>query len=145
MDFRLHNVSKYFNVKHLYLNLFKRTSSDVPTPVEKRFRKVFNHPVDVEWMVTGSDFEALFYEKNQERIARFDKSGNLLELRTNISPLDSTLISNEAVRQMGDLMNYIQIRRGETTTHELIIKKPDLTRILVLLDNDFEVIREETL
>ena len=145
MDFRLHNVSKYFNVKRLYLNLFKRSTSDVPPPVEKRFRKIFNHPVDVEWMVTGSDFEALFYEKKQERIARFDKSGNLLEVRTNITPLDSALIANEGVRQMGELMNYIQISRGDITTHELIIRKPDLTRILVLLNNDFEVIREETL
>ena len=145
MDFRLHNVQKYFNVKRLYLNLFTSGDSDVPPVVEKKLRKIFNHPVDVEWMVSGNDFEALFYEKKQERIARFDRAGNLLEVRTNITPLDSSAISNTAIREMGDLMNYIQIQRGGSTTHELIIRKPDLTRVLVLLNDDFEVIREEPL
>jgi hypothetical protein len=42
-------------------------------------------------------------------------------------------------------MNYIQIRKGESTTHELIIKKADLSRMLVLLNDNFEVIRQETL
>ena len=145
MDPRLHNVSKILNVKRLYMNLFMKTDSDIPASVEKKFRKVFHHPVDVEWINSGDHFEALFYERKQERIARFDKAGNLVEVRTNISPLDPTVIHNTYVREMGELMNYIRIERGGATTHELIIRKPDLSRVLVLLNDDFAVIREESL
>lgn len=145
MDNRLYNVFKSFNVKRFYINLFHHAQSDVPPAVEKKFRKIFHHPVDVEWMITGNDYEALFYENKQERIARFDQSGNLVEVRTNISPLDPQSISNSTIREMGDLMNYIQIKRGDTTTHELIIRKPDLSRFLVLLNDNFEIIRKEPL
>ena len=145
MDFRLYNVSKILNLKRFYSNLFHHTSSDIPQKVEKTFKKTFHRPVDVEWIVTGNDFEALFYENKQERIARFDPSGNLIEVRTNITPLDQHAIVNPTVREMGDLMNYIQIDRSGNITHELIIKKPDFTRILVLLNDKFEVIRQESL
>ena len=145
MDLRLHHISKYLNVKRFYLNLFHHSRSDVPTLVEKQFRRSFHKPVDVEWMMTGNDYEALFYEQQKERIARFDPSGQLLEVRTNISPLDSSPINNLTVKEMGDLMNYIQIKHGENTTHELIIRKPDQTRMLILLDDNFEIVRQEIL
>jgi len=145
MDLRLHHISKYLNVKRFYQNLFHHTRSDVPNPVEKQFRRSFHKPVAVEWMMTGEDYEALFYEQQKERIARFDPTGKLLEVRTNISPLDSSLINNLTVKEMGDLMNYIQIKRGEHTTHELIIRKPDQTRMLILLDDNFEIVRQEIL
>ncbi len=145
MEYRLHNVSKFLNVKRLYLNLFYHPKSDVPVVIDKQFRRQFRHPVDVEWMMTGNDYEALFYENKQERIARFDQAGNLLELRTNISPLDALAIKNDEVREMGTLMNYIQIKRGGLTTHELIIRRPDKTRLLILLDDRYEIIRMEPL
>lgn len=145
MDFRLHSVIKFMDVKRFYQKLFLSSRFDVPIPVEKKFRAAFRHPVGVEWIVTGSDYEALFHENKLEHIARFDKSGNLLELRTNISPLDITAIKNEEVQKMGSLMNYIQIWHADSTTHELIIKKPDLTRILVLLNDNYEIIKQEPL
>lgn len=95
--------------------------------------------------MTGNDYEALFYENKLERIARFDQSGNLIEVRTNISPMDTAALKNDQVRQMGDLMNYIQIKRGERTTHELIIRRPDHTRLLILLDDTYAIIRQEPL
>lgn len=145
MEFRLHSVVKFIDVKRFYEKLFLKNRSDIPIPVEKKFRAVFRRPVGVEWMVTGNDYEALFHENKLEHIARFDGSGNLLELRTNIAPLDMASIKNEQVRKMGTLMNYIQIWHADTTTHELIIKKPDLTRILVLLNDNYDIIKEEPL
>ena len=132
-------------MKNFYQKILIHNTAIIPSSIEKRFRDFFRHPKCVEWSKTGDHFEALFFENSHEKIARFDQSGKLLEIRTNQPPLEFAAPENHPVRAKGDLMNYIQIQSGKSSFHELIIRKPDLKRILVFLDDRYEIIREELL
>ena len=132
-------------MSNFYQKLFTRSNADIPLPVDRKFRMLFKRPVSVEWMRTGTDFEALFYENEQEKIARFDSNGNLKETRINHKPLEFPDSQNPEVTALGIVMNFIEIRKEATVNYELILRKPDLSRLFVLLNDQFEIVRQEPL
>jgi len=145
MNSRLYNTTKFFDLKSFYQKLLHLSKTKIPTIIENRFQELFKDSKSVEWSKIGDDFEALFFQNNLEKIARFNLAGYLLEVRTNFAPSDFSASDNYPLKEKGKLMNYIQILRGDQLYYEMIIKKPDMKRILVLLNDRYEIIKEEIL
>lgn len=132
-------------MKRLIKNLFQRKNLKIPDDVLKRFTNSFHKSINIEWSKTGKAYEALFYENELEKIARFDKKGNLIEIRTNISTSDlpNDLIS--LATSHGELMNAIQILRDELTFHEIIVRQDAVKRYILLVDQYGEILKKEKL
>jgi hypothetical protein len=131
-------------MKSMFAKIFFKHQYDVPDKVEKAFNKNFKQPAGVEWVKTGQEFEVLFFENNLEKIAHFELDGTLREIRIN-HPTTRLTPNDFKLDRMGMIMNYIEIRKGTTIQHELIIRNQDMSRSLVLLNEHFERIKEEAL
>lgn len=132
-------------MKRLIKNLFQRKNLRLPADVLKRFADSFHKSINIEWSKAGKVYEALFYENELEKIARFDKKGNLIEIRTNISTSDLPNDLINLANSHGELMNAIQILRDNQTFHEIIVRQDAVKRYMLLVDQYGEILKKEKL
>ena len=132
-------------MKSLIRNLFQRKPLKPPQSVIKRFTDSFYHSKNIEWSKAGRIYEALFYEDEIEKIARFDRKGNLIELRTNISPAGLPEIIYTVAKNYGELMNVICIKRDQQIFYEIIVRENALNRYLLLLNQQAAILKKEKL
>jgi hypothetical protein len=132
-------------VKSLIKNLFQRKSLKIPQEVTAGFVDFFNHSINIEWSKTGKIFEALFYENEIEKIARFDKKGNLIEIRTNISPASLPEPAKTVASSKGEIMNAIVINKEDKILYEVIVRENPVIRILLLISDNAEILSRKVL
>jgi hypothetical protein len=132
-------------VKSLIKNLFLRKTLQPPLPVLKSFADSFQDTINIEWSKTGRVYEALFYEQEIEKIARFDKKGKLLEIRTNIAPSNLSEPARSAAFNNGEIMNVIKINRENKVFYEIIVRENPVKRILLLLNDQAEILARKVL
>ncbi|MBN2610718.1 MAG: hypothetical protein JXB00_04100 [Bacteroidales bacterium] len=109
---------------------------DPPELVNKELYMKFPHAINVEWMKDGAGFEAVFYEHETEKIARFSAEGDWFETYTNleISALDEPV--GKSSENYGEIMNAIRIDSREGTKFELIVRDNNLKRYLLIIMPD---------
>ncbi|MCU0371053.1 MAG: hypothetical protein MUC31_06535 [Bacteroidales bacterium] len=132
-------------MNHLFRKLFGRRPNIPPSPLEESFHRFFAEAVNVEWIESGQEYEAIFYEDGAEKIALFDAAGKLLELRVNMQVQSLPVPVLNKASLYGELMNAIRIHRDETVFYEIIYRNLELKRFTLLLTSDGKVIREQAL
>lgn len=132
-------------MKRLIKNLFQRRTIHPPTAVLNSFANSFHHSINIEWSKTGKVYEALFYEQEIEKIARYDKKGNLLEIRTNIAPASLSEPARSKAFNNGEIMNVIEINRENEVFYEIIVRENPVKRILLLLNDQAEILARKVL
>jgi len=132
-------------VKRLIKNLFQRITFKIPDAVLKGFTDTFHNSINIEWTKTGKVYEALFYENELEKIARFDKKGKLIEIRTNIAPNSITGKVKSAAVSIGEVMNVIEIKRSDEILYEIIVRENPVKRILLLFNEQAELLTKKVL
>lgn len=105
----------------------------------------FSHARNVEWTCVDDMFEAIFFDEEIEKTAKFDRNGKLVEYRINIIPDDIPPIINSGVDEYYEIMNCIAVYTSETTKYELIVRDREFTRFLLLIDSLGYKIRMERL
>ncbi len=119
--------------------------SGTPKAVKQAFAKTFNRPLNTEWNQIGDAWEAIFYVDEMENIARFQSSGELLSLKTNLPLTQAPDDIKKAVQNVGELMNVIVIRSKQTLMYQLIVRNEKLERFFMLLNSKGEVLEKEKL
>lgn len=132
-------------MKSLIKNLFHRKQLKVPQAVIDGFVNAFDHSINIEWIKSGKFYEALFYENEIEKIVRFDKKGNLIEVRTNISPSSLPEPAKTVAISVGEIMNVIFINKADKIFYEVIVRQNPVVRILLLISVNAEIISRKVL
>ena len=132
-------------MKRLIKNLFQRKSLKLPKGVIKGFNDHFRTSINVEWSKMGKIYEVLFYDRQTEKIARYDKKGNILEVRTNIAP--DLLPGNirPVAETKGEIMNSIIINKTDSLFYEVIVRENPLKRIMLLMNEKAEILEFKVL
>jgi hypothetical protein len=121
-------------MKNILSKLFKFTNIHLPPPVKAAFSEKFGESINVEWLQIDEFYEAIFYHDDIEHIARFDASGNVINVKRNLSIQAIPVHINEKATQHGELMNVIEISEKEIVAYELIVRDETLTRFSLLLN-----------
>ena len=103
----------------------------------------FPGAINVEWFQTENDFEAVFYDNDTEKIARFSPEGEWIETRIN---LDITGLNNNiriSAEQHGEMMNAILIELHDEKKYEVIVRDEQLNRFLLILSDSGEIIKNQ--
>jgi hypothetical protein len=132
-------------VKRLIKNLFQRKTFKLPASVLKGFTETFHKSINIEWSKSGKVYEALFYEQELEKIARFDKKGKLIEIRTNISPASLPEPAKTVAASIGEIMNVIFINKADKIFYEVIVRQNPIVRILLLISVNADIISRKVL
>jgi hypothetical protein len=132
-------------VKRLIKNLFQLRTQKPPAAILNGFADSFHDSINIEWSKSGRVYEALFYDQEIEKIARFDKKGNLLEVRTNIAPSSLSEPARSKAFNKGEIMNVIKINRENKVFYEVIVRENPVKRILLLLNDQAEILAKKVL
>ncbi|MDP2722851.1 MAG: hypothetical protein Q8O72_08845 [Bacteroidales bacterium] len=117
-------------------NFFKRDHKSIPENITPKLLAIFPRAINIEWNKAGDNFEALFYMDEVEYIARLSEKGLLLEYKKNVRTNEIPEKISLTATGHGEIMSAIAIYQGETLVHEIIVRKPDLSRYLLLLDDE---------
>ena len=113
-----------------------------PKKVRENLLKHFPQAKSTEWVKNSDSYEAIFYDENIEKIARFSKDGSLTEYRINIRPeaLASLLPENilKAAASEGEIMNCISVQNNDSLLYEFIVRNKSLVRYLLVINSDGE-------
>jgi uncharacterized membrane protein YkoI len=113
--------------RHLYLKPVKKVGVE--------FKKLFPHAINIEWTSGLTSDEAIFYQGEQEYIARFDKRGNLIDYNINLNITSLPAIVKEVGEKHGEIMNAISIyKRDGITGYEIIFRNDQLVRFTLLMN-----------
>jgi hypothetical protein len=116
-----------------------------PKKILNEFCDFFPDALNIEWNKTNDGFEALFHDDQIEKIACFNSNGHLLETRTNLNPLDLPGQIFKIANKYGELMNAIFIEKNTGNIFEIIIRMDDLSRMLILISEKNEILKQEKL
>lgn len=142
MDLRLYTGTEFNRVKDFYKKLIGQQSFSIPKKIEKQFNVQFIDAVNTEWNKNTEYYEALFHLDNIEKIARFNRNGKMLELRTNIVAEELPSEIFKTAKLYGEIMNTIHIKKENEYIFEIIIRNKKLTRILLLIDENNNLRKE---
>ena len=132
-------------MKNIFSKLFKFTNVNLPPPVKIAFSEKFGESMNVEWLQIDEFFEAIFYLEDIEHIARFDNTGNIINVKRNLSIHSIPAHINEKATKHGELMNVIEISEQEIVAYELIVRDESLTRFSLLLNEKGGLIHKSKL
>lgn len=145
MEKRQYSITDFFNLKKFYKRLMGHDRWPVPAKIESQFNVQFSSAINTEWQENGDYLEALFFIDNSETIARYDCDGRLMEVRTNLDPA----ILPEKVRRIissdEEIMNGIKIEKEGVVNYELIVRKKDFSRMLLLVGLKGDLVKESLL
>lgn len=132
-------------MKNILSKIFHFSSVTLPPSIKDSFSEKFGVSINVEWLQIEDFYEAIFYFKDIEHIARFDITGKILNLKKNL-PIHSTPqhIKEKAAKH-GELMNVIEIQEDEIVGYELIVRDETLIRFSLLLNEKGGLINKSKL
>ncbi len=88
----------------------------------------------IEWNGLGNCFEAIFYDGDAEKIARFNSDGVLLEQRVNIAEGGIPEVIIASLGTDYELMNCIELQQPGSLQYEIIARDKNLIRYLLIFD-----------
>lgn len=113
---------------------FDTNQSAIPSSLKQQLLKKFPKAINVEWTSTLPYFEAVFYDTEIEHLAKYDKTGVLLELKRNLRlPNIPKTIANEAL-PYGEMMNCIEVSSNDTVFFEIICRNTKHERRILIID-----------
>jgi hypothetical protein len=132
-------------MKNYFAKIFHHKRVRPARPIEQIFKKRFPKALNVEWDKIKKGYEALFHERETEKIVHFDHSGQLFEIRTNLCFDQLPDIIRWPAQTYGELMNAIRIERKSTTFFEIIFRDKMLVRYQLIFDDAGNVLKNEVL
>ncbi|MBE0639235.1 MAG: hypothetical protein IH598_12010 [Bacteroidales bacterium] len=125
--------------------IFKRGGPRIPKAVKQSLSKHFSKAKSIEWGNHGELYEALFFDQDIEKIARFDQNGKLVECRINTPVPEIPYFVKTNLEEDFEIMNCIAVYASETMNYELIVRNHELTRYHLLIDSLGHKIKMERL
>ncbi|MGB4204703.1 MAG: hypothetical protein WBJ84_03675 [Bacteroidales bacterium] len=125
--------------------IFGITNLGISKKIRQNFALHFPNAKNIEWTSQKDFAEAIFYDRDIEKIARYDKNGNLIETRINISPLNVPEIIQKNLNPEFEIMNCIAVNSNESVIYELIIRDKQLIRYLATSDDKGKISTPEPL
>jgi len=132
-------------VENFFKNILNDNTITPPEPILNHFQKKFANAVFVEWYSDNEFYEAIFYEDDFERIAKYDLDNNFINVKTNISPNLLPESIKEKDLSYGELMNCIIIDNKKEKDYEIIYRDSELIRYLLFLDQNGTEIKHQKL
>lgn len=131
-------------MEDLIKNLVNARSVCPPDAVLNKLSSIFDDVVNIEWCKKNDTYEAIFYSKSIEHIARFNKKGNLIDYRINLAVNG---LPPHLVKAGGDkeIMNVVEIHEESKILYELIVRDKQLIRYVRLCTKEGELISENVL
>jgi len=132
-------------VNIFFKNILSDKSTNPPEDVKNHFFDFFVNPFNIDWYTEEDYYEAIFYEDDLEKIAKYDNEGNFVNVKTNL-PVDKLPEKIRSVAQsFGEIMNAIVISNNIETFYEIILRDKELTRYELLVDMDGKVLSNQKL
>lgn len=128
-------------IQHIFLG----KKPNLPKPVLNTFHSLFGSSMNIEWHHEKNLYEAVFYISNMEHIAIFTGDGTLLEKKCNLELHKVTPPISEQARAVGELMNLIEINRGEKIFYEIIARDANLDRYSLLMEENGTLLEKKKL
>jgi hypothetical protein len=116
-------------------NIFKNSSKSIPDSVKSGLLQHFPKAINIEWNKIDDTFEAIFYLNEVEQIAKLSADGTLLETKKNLWLDEVPQFISVKIGEYGEMMSAIEITSGTEITYEIIIRKSDFNRFLLLFNN----------
>jgi len=132
-------------MKNIFSKILNFSNVSLPDSVKDSFLRKFGNSINVEWNHFDDFYEAIFYLEDIEHIAYFDLSGNLLNLKKNLSPQSTPDHIKKKAALHGELMNVIEISEDEIVGYELIVRDEALIRFSLLLNEKGGLIQKSKL
>lgn len=114
--------------------IFRPHHSGAPGKVVSSLTSHFKGVSGVEWSWHNEMWEAIFFDEEITKIARFDTEGKLLEYRVNILPDSIPSPIAEAATGDWEIMNCIAVYSSDKLDYELIVRDADLIRYQLWVD-----------
>lgn len=116
-----------------------------PKVVVQSLERIYGKMLNVEWSDEEGFYEAVFYFRDIEYIARFDAAGELQVSKSNL-PLHMVTppIALRAL-EVGELMNLIEITQQGKLFYEIIARDKYLDRYYLLLEEDGTLLEKQKL
>lgn len=124
---------------------FKKSKKSIPDSIKKRFLSFFPKAFNVEWNKMDDYFEALFYNDDVEHIAKLSHEGALMEYKKNIRISDIPEFIKAKAAEQGEIMSAIIIFPQQTVQYEIITRNENLSRDLLLLDDQGNLLEKKTI
>jgi len=132
-------------MQNIIYKIFQSNKTKPAKAVVKAFEKIFGKPVNVEWHPEGENFEAVFYIDEKEHIALFAPDGTLLEKKRNMILSEATPEVAQQAKNVGELMNLIEITRNGKIYYDIIARDLYLDRYYLLLDEAGNLLEKKKL
>lgn len=118
-----------------FRKIFRPLHSGAPPRVVSSLTSHFKGVSGVEWSRHNELWEAIFFDEEITKIARFDVDGKLLEYRVSISPDAIPSPIYEAATGDWEVMNCIAIYSSNKLDYELIVRDTNLIRFQMWVDS----------
>lgn len=128
-------------LKKIFLTPFKQ----IPEKVKETLLAQFPEALNVEWDSKKGVYEAVFYVKEIEFIAKISEDLGIIEYKKNLrlDELPSHLI--EECIKSGEIMNAIAINKGADVFFEVIVRDKKMERSALLLDQSGKLLENNLL
>jgi hypothetical protein len=117
-------------------NIFKNNTKAIPDSVKSGITLHFPQAINVEWNKIDGAYEAIFYLNEVEHIAKIADDGSLIEYKKNLWLDEVPQFIGGKINEYGEMMSAIEISAGIEKKYEIIIRKQDFNRFLLLFDNN---------
>jgi hypothetical protein len=132
-------------VNIFFKNILSDKSTNPPEEVKNHFFSFFTNPFNIDWYSEDDYYEAVFYEDDLEKIAKYDNEGNFVNVKTNISVDQLPQHIFNVAKSYGEIMNAIIIGNNSETFYEIIFRDKELTRYELLLDEEGKTLSNQKL
>jgi hypothetical protein len=116
-----------------------------PKVVLQSLERVYGKMLNVEWSEEEGFYEAVFYYKDIEYIARFDSNGELQVSKSNLPLHMVTVPIALRALEVGELMNLIEISQQGKVFYEIIARDKYLDRYYLLLEENGTLLEKQKL
>ena len=132
-------------MQNILSRIFSINKIRPPKAVLLSFIEHFGDSINIEWHREDKNYEAVFYINDMEHIALFAPDGSVLEKKRNLVLAEALPAISGQARAIGEMMNLIQIERGDVTFFEVIARDLYLDRYYLLLEASGTILEQKKL
>ena len=118
----------------MILNFLNKNKNYIPEQLQMLLLEHFPGAMNIEWLQAGDLLEAVFYVDSSEHIAKFDLSGHLKNYKVNLLKEAVPDLIKSAAISYGEIMSVIGIVTDREHTFEVIMRRADQSRQILLFD-----------
>lgn len=123
-----------------FSKIFRNNSNKIPELVTRQLLSNFPEAKNIDWENKDNCFEAVFYLNDIEHIARFSKTGEMLEYKKNLWPSELPENIKMECHCSGEIMNAILITKKSEQNYEVIIRDEKLDRFVFVYTTKGELL-----